>query len=367
MEQPEEIISHYLQPAIKELKGSSEGNEAGEVFHEFASFCDRQLQDAGNLEDFQRMQRLRQRKEAEVHDLQSMLSSAGSQTKANLQDLQTHTKKAKQWFDLDDREYQRLRESRQAFLRQSLENYLQCLRACDTFDTDVLRFCALWFEHSESDMGNTAVSRHLPVVPSRKFALLMNQLSARLLDVQDKFQSLLFPLIQRICTDHPYHGMYQIFSTSRSKDRDKDRDKDKLRHAAAARMAASLKKNKSTSEKWTAIYSTNMCYAKLAIEKLDERPKVSVPLRKLQAGQRFEKDVVANRIPPPTMKIELRPDCDYSSLPVIARYLPYFNIEGGVSAPKVITAIGSDGIGYKQVVGHFTGYKGLDVRLTYSP
>ncbi|KAI9790800.1 MAG: Serine/threonine-protein kinase tel1 [Peltula sp. TS41687] len=371
MEKPEEIISRYLQPAIKELKGASEGNEAGEVFHEFASFCDRQLQDAGNLEEFQRMQGLRQRKEAEIHGLQSMMSSGGSESKAKLQDLESATKKAKQWFNLDDREYQRLRESRQSFLRQSLENYLRSLRACDTFDTDVLRFCALWFEHSDSEIGNSAVSIHLPGVPSRKFAPLMNQLSSRLSDVQDKFQSLLFPLILRICTDHPYHGMYQIFSTSKSGDKDKEKgrekDKDKSRYAAASKVAALLKKNKSTSGKWQAIFNTNMYYTRLAMERLNDRPKTGggLPLRKLQSGQRFEKDIVANRIPPPTMKIQVRPDCDYSSLPVVARYLPSFYIEGGVSAPKIITAIGSDGLEYKQVVGDFTGLQGYNVWLTY--
>ena len=349
LQRSDEIISQYLLPAIKELKGLSEGNEAGQVFHEFASFCDRQLQDVDNLEDFQRVERLRQRKEKEVHDLENMLNSAGAQNKSN---LQAHKTRAKQWFDLDDREYQRLRESRQAFLTQSLENYLLCLKACENFDTDVLRFCALWLEHSESETANAAVSKHLPMVPSRKFVTLMNQLSSRLLNVEGKFQRILFPLIQRICTDHPYHGMYQIFSTSKSK------GKDELalsRHAAASKMAALLRKDPSASEKWLALYNTNVCYARLALEKLDERykPGSKIPLRKLHAGQRLEQDVPACRTPPPTMKIEVRPDCNYSSIPIVSRIQPDMTVAGGVSAPKIITAIGSDGVKYKQLVSEW--------------
>ncbi len=348
LEKPEEIISHYLSHAIKELRGASDGDEAGQVFHEFASFCDRQLQDVDNLEDFRRIEKLRQRKEAEVHELEKMLHSSGSEQKSN---LQVHRTRAKQWFDLDDREYQRLRLSREGFLKQSLENYLLCLKACDKFDGNSLRFCALWLEHSDNDIANNAVAKHLPTVPSRKFAALMNQLSSRLLDIKDNFQSLLFPLLLRICTDHPYHGMYQIFSTSKSKGKD---DLAVSRHSAASNMASVLKKSSTASSgRWLAIYNTNICYARLAMEKSDDKykPGSKIPLRKSQAGLRLEQDVPANRIPPPTMKVELRADCDYSKVPVIAKFQAELTIAGGVSAPKIVTAIGSNGVKYKQLVG----------------
>ncbi|KAI9829544.1 MAG: Serine/threonine-protein kinase tel1 [Phylliscum demangeonii] len=346
LQKPEEIISQYLRPAITELKGRFDGEEAGQVFHEFASFCDRQLQDGGNLEDYQRIQRLRQRKEAEVQGLDKLISSSSLESKSN---LHAHRTKAKQWFDLDDREYQRLRESRQAFLTQSLENYLLCLQACDSFDADVLRFCALWLEHADSDVANAAVGKGLREVPSRKFVPLMNQLSSRLLDDDERFQSLLSPLIQRICTDHPYHGMYHIFSTSKSK------GKDELaisRQGAAAKIAAHLKKDSKASARWLAIYHTNVCYVRLAVEKLDEKskPGSKIALRKLQAGPRLEQDVPANRIPPPTLKVPIRPDCDYSSVPIVVKIHPDVSIAGGVSAPKIITVVASNGIKYKELV-----------------
>lgn len=275
-----------------------------------------------------------------------MLNSAGTQNKSN---LQIHRARAKQWFDLDDREYQRLLQSRQTFLRQSLENYLLCLKACDRFDNDVLRFCALWLEHSDIGIANAAVSQNLKNVPSRKFAPLMNQLSSRLLDVVDDFQSLLFSLILRICVDHPYHGLYQIFSTSRSKGKDESA---LSRHAAAVKMGTLLKKDPSASSRWLAVYNTNMCYTRLALEKLDDRykPGSKVPLRKIQAGQRLEQEIPANRIPPPTLRIKIRADCDYSKVPIITKFQPEFTIAGGVSAPKIVTALGSDGVKYKQLV-----------------
>ncbi len=303
MEKPEEVISRYLQPAIKELHGLSDGREAGQVFHEFASFCDRQLQDVDNLKDFQRVEKLRHRKEMEVQDLEKMMHSSSAQNKLN---VQSHRTRAKQWFDLDDREYQRLRKGRETFLNQSLENYLKCLKACDQFDNDVLRFCALWLEHWDNEVANLALSQNLRAVPSRKFASLMNQLSSRLLDVESQFQSLLFSLIFKICVDHPYHGLYQVFSTTRNKGKD---ESSVSRHSAAVKLGSLLKKDTSASTRWLAVYNTNMCYTRLALEKPDDRckPGSKVALRKVPSGQRLEQEIPANRIPPPTLKIKIRP------------------------------------------------------------
>ncbi|KAI9847011.1 MAG: Serine/threonine-protein kinase tel1 [Sclerophora amabilis] len=351
LEKPEAIISLYLSPAIKGLrqKGAFEGSEAGKVYHEFASFCDQQLQDTDNLEDFHRVRRLRERKEMEVRDLEKMIKSAGSQGRSN---LQLHRARAKQWYDLDNREFQRLYESRKSFLVNSIENYLLCLSACESYNTDVLRFCALWLEQPDNETAelvNGAVSKYLSKVPSRKFAPLMNQLSSRLSDVKDEFQPLLFYLVHRICVDHPYHGMHHIFSTSKSKGKD---EMAVSRHSAALKMVSSLKNDDDASETWLAVHNTNICYAKLALEKLEEKikPGSKIPLRKSSAGQRLEHEITTSKVPPPTMRIALRADCDYSTIPTVSTFLPEITVAGGVSVPKIVTAIASDGIKYKQLV-----------------
>lgn len=347
MEMPDEIISRYLLPAIKELKGRSTGAEAGRVFHEFASFCDQQLQNPDNVEDFERISKLRQRKESEVSDLQNMLKAAGSQNKGQ---LQNHKKKAEQWLEIDDREYQRLLKSREAFLRQSLENYLLCLKACEDFNNDVLRFCALWLEQSHNKIANHSVAKYLSDVPSRKFAPLMNQLSSRLLDTEDDFQPLLYSLALRICTDHPFHGMYQVFAGTRTKHaRD---DMAIARHDAAMRMSNELGTLTSTSTIWKSLVRFCGSYIKLALERLDEKVKAGskVALRKSNAGQVLEREPQRYRLPPPTMKIDLRSDCNYSKIPVMNKFHTEMTVASGVSAPKIVTVVASDGQTFKQLV-----------------
>ena len=307
------------------------------------------MQNPDGLEDFHRIRKLRERKEAEVEDLNKMMKTANSQARER-DNLKSYRNKAKAWFDLDDREFQRLRESRETFLRQSLENYLLCLRACDQYDKDALRFSALWLENYDSDIANQAVAKYVGQVSSRKFASLMNQLSSRLLESTSLFQTLLASLVLRICVDHPYHGMYQIFAGSKSKG-GKD-EKALARNAAANNIVQQLKSNKRSAQTWMAVHNTNICFVRFASERFDDsaiKPGSKVLLGKSTVGQRVEQDVQKQRIPPPTAKIELRADCDYSKIPLIARFQPEFTVASGISMPKILTAVGTDGLKYKQL------------------
>lgn len=346
LEKPDFILQEYLYPAVKDLKGNT-GEEAGRVYHGFATFCDEQLRNPDGIEDFKRVEQLRDRKEQEVVDLGDMMKSA---TGKEREYLKNYRAKAKQWFDLDDREYQRLLRSREAFLEQCLENYLLCLRECDTYNNDALRFCALWLDNSASKTANSAVSRRLTDVPSRKFAPLMNQLSSRLLDISDDFQSLLTKLVYRICVEHPFHGMYQIFASSKSKG-GKDQSS-QSRFQAANQLVNRLKNDSEIGPTWVVVHNANITYVRFAVDKPESKYKsgAKVPLKSLDTGEKLAKDIPGYKLPPPTMKINLRVDCDYSQVPTISKFSPEFTIASGVSAPKIVTAVASNGEKFKQLV-----------------
>jgi ataxia telangiectasia mutated family protein len=332
---------------MHELKGRSEGKDAGQVFHEFAAFCDQQLQNPDSLDDFKRLEKLRHQKEAEVQELQRMLKNAGSQEDKGR--LTGHATKAKQWFTMDNSEYQRVLETRKTLLQQSLENYLLALKACETYNSDALRFCAQWFKESDNVVANAAVKKHLGEVATRKFAPLMSQLSSRLLNSDSEFQALLFSLVLNICADHPYHGMYQIYSGSKSKT---GKDEAALsRLEAALKIVGRLSNDQKTRSLWKSVNATSSAYIRLAAERNEKfKPGLRMPLVKSAQGVAMQERVIACRIPPPTMKIQIRHDCDYSSVPVVTGYKPEIVIASGVSMPKIVTAIASDGLSYKQLV-----------------
>ncbi|KAK4175025.1 putative serine/threonine-protein kinase TEL1 [Triangularia setosa] len=349
LESPDSTQKKYLEPALKELRGKNEGKEAGQVFHQFAMFCDEQLQNPDSLEDLARLQNLKKGKSDEVEQLkQLILNSRDSQTKNR---YSSHLAKARQWLDLDQQELRRVEQSRAEFVKLSLENYLLSLAASDEHNNDALRFTALWLERSEEDATNEAVKKYIGKVPTRKFAPLMNQLSSRLQDHKVLFQNVLIDLIYRICVDHPYHGMYQIWSGARTKV-NKDDDVAVSRQKATDKVAKALTKAEAVSAIWPAIDQTSRVYHMLAMDRDTNRFKQGsrIAIKDSQHGHSFLSTLSKYKIPPPTMQMELSPTCDYKHIPMIVKFDPYMSIASGVSAPKILTAVGSDGRRYKQLV-----------------
>ncbi|KAF7935754.1 hypothetical protein EAE99_002734 [Botrytis elliptica] len=348
LEKPDRIIERYLKPALKDLKGS-DGYEAAKVFHQFAVFCDQQLQDPDSLEDLERMKKLSEMRSNDVADYEELLKNATSSTER--QRHQSYLKKAKTWLGLDEREYRRHCSNRDEFLRQCLENYLLSLAASDNHDSNALRFTALWLENSAENFANEAVAKVLPKVPSRKFATLMNQLSSRLLENDSKFQQHLFGLVLRICMDHPYHGMYQIYAGSHSRPNTKD-EVAISRNKATLKVSEQLQRAESSRAIWNALNYVIQPYTQLAGEKDDQKYKTGkkLSMKDSPSGLRLNNILKKYPIPPPTIQINLRADKDYSKVPKMVKFESQMSIASGVSAPKIITAVADNGARFKQLV-----------------
>jgi serine-protein kinase ATM len=321
LESPDSIQKKYLEPALKELKGKIEGKEAGQVFHQFAMFCDEQLQNPDSLEDLARLQNLKKGKDEEVAQLKTLIANSKDSQHKNR--YSSHLAKARQWQDLDQQELRRVEQSRSEFLRLSLENYLLSLAASDEHSNDALRFMALWLEQSEEDVSNEAVKKYIGKVPTRKFAPLMNQLSSRLQDQSVLFQKLLIDLVYRICVDHPYHGMYHIWSGARTRV-NKDDEVAVSRQKATDRVAKALTKSETVSKIWPAIDQTSRAYHALAMDRDPNRYKAGqkIAIKNSSVGQSFLSILAKYPIPPPTMQMALSASQDYSDVPMIHKFEP---------------------------------------------
>ncbi|KAF2489805.1 hypothetical protein BU16DRAFT_566907 [Lophium mytilinum] len=347
LEKPEVIIKNYLKRATAELKGERHGSEPGKVFHEFASFCDKQLHDPDSIDDLTRMKTAMERKSEEVAEYENL-----ARLSRNSKDKERYKKDAgrsKKWQELDSIEYEKLRTSREDSLRQCLENYLLALQACDNYDHDVLRVFSLWLEYAEIPLANEAVGRHLPNVPSGKFAVLMNQLSSRLQAEDTEFQALLAGLVFRLCADHPYHGMHQIYAgamPSPNKD-----DATRLRIAAAKNISGMLKNDSKASVYWSPLEESNNLYHELAMAKTEADKRVGREqyLEKHPQGRKLMQRIPGLKVPPATISLDIRPNCDYSDVPKITKFRNQISIANGLSAPKIVTAFASDGKPYKQL------------------
>ncbi|RDA85469.1 hypothetical protein CP532_0008 [Ophiocordyceps camponoti-leonardi (nom. inval.)] len=353
LEKPQDIQKTYLEPALKELKrDSSRAEEEGAVYHQFATFCDEQLQDADGLEDLERLQSLRKGRSDDVAAFKALIATTKD---SQLRSRYSHAlSREKQWLELDEQELRRVEQTRGEFLRLSLENYLLSLATSDEHNNDALRFTALWLERSTEEATNKAVARHLNKVPTRKFAGLINQLTSRLQNEDSVFQNLLFNLVMSICTDHPYHGMYQIWSGTRVKPEDKD-EVAVLRVKATQKVAQRLAGTKDVAGIWLSIDRASRSYHFLAGEKSSGyKSGAKVALTKSKAGSNLMACLSKYKIPPPTMHLDVSATKNYSGVPYVVKLEPMMTIASGISAPKIITAVGSDGVKYKQLVkgGH---------------
>lgn len=357
LEKPDGIIRDYLEPAILELKGQAQGSGPGQVFHEFALFCDKQLQSPEAIEELERAKSGVDRRRQEHQDF---IKLANSEKSKGMKDTyRRNAVKAKTWFNLDHAEYERLRKGREQFLRQCLENYLLSLQASDDFNNDTLRVFSLWLEYADLPLANQAVKTHLGKVPSGKFALLMNQLSSRLQSEPTDFQKLLSDLVFRICADHPYHGMHQIFAiqtkvgnfTREDVMRSKD-ESARSRQKAALQIAQQLDKDKQSHATWRAINRSSEIYHALAMfkDEKDNRQGREYPLDRYRESRDLVQKIPALKVPPATLQVEVRANQDYNDLPRIAGFSSKMTIANGLSAPKIITAKGTDGKPYKQLV-----------------
>lgn len=340
-------MDNYLDPAIEALKGVTTGYNAGEVFHEFAIFCDAQLQIPQSHEDLLRAQKVSERREKEVDAYFEMLQNAKNKNESKRLERQ-HARSVK-WYEMEKGEYDRLYEQRQTSLRMSLQNYLLSLTAADQHDDDVLRFVALWLEFADSSLTDQIVKKFLPKAPSRKFARVMNQLSSRQQRDDSEFQKSLANLVFRICRDHPYHGLYQLFSNSSPP---KLRDEaSKSRQTSAVLVVQRLMADKMAKKYWDKVYGAHQLYDKTAMFKdKDWATDQEYDMSYIPVASEMSKKIPKLDVPPSTMTVDLRSDCNYEDLPVITRFRTKMRIAGGISAPKIITAIASDGQQYRQLV-----------------
>ena len=349
LQRPEEVIAQYLEPAIAALNHATSGLEAGRVFHEFAAFCDQQLQNPDSLEDFRRIQSLRNRKLHEAKQLEALYKFTPKNQESR-KEIGRSLQKATQWYKLDDEEYKRAVAAREEFTSRSLDNYLKALTACDDYDTCVLRFFTLWLENAGSLSANDTVGKQLDQVASWKFAVLLNQVMSRLLDQTTQFQKLLTGLLRRICAEHPYHSIHHIFASSHSAVSESD-ESAISRREAARKIGRQLHNDKKVGALCKRVWEANIAYNRLATVRIEKPKNGKLSVAKVPEAAQMNTRISQLRVPPATLHLELRPTGDYGHVPVIARFRDEMSIATGLSAPKILTARASDGNQYRQLVG----------------
>jgi len=371
---PVQIRERYFEPAtavFSVARDLTSGTQAeGEVCYLYAMFADRQfLALEAQQPDFLRLESRFARRQSDLNELSRRLKN--SQDPAH-QQLKTSEYESERVLEQERVKLEEYRTSKDAFLRLAIRQLSFVLKTCDRHDDTVHRLCALWFAHAADDKLNKAVAEDLQRIPSAKFTFLSHQLAARLSrqsTTASAFQSNLKAVVHRLCLDHPFHILYQLYplrqgassalSTTKARRTSQEPSAQLTRGLAAEDMHSQLRKVPKMQQilqdldlacesyvEWASYdIKTHDAYKKWAKNKKLPTPTLPDGL-KLRALRNM-------RLPVSTCHLQLDPTCQYDqpSIPMIQKYAKEFRTAGGVNLPKISDCIGSDGVRYKQLVG----------------
>jgi ataxia telangiectasia mutated family protein len=185
------------------------------------------------------------------------------------------------------------------------------------------------------------------MVPSWKFVVLLNQLMSRLQQDNSPFQAVLMALTKRLCLEHPYHSVHHVYASTR-KPGSKDDKAIVIRYEAAKTVRRHVEGDSAKGDLFKRLFQADSAYRQLADEPLD-RKAGKLTLKDVRTAAQVSRLVPTLRLPPVTMGLPLRPDGNYDDVPKVVKFGAAVSIMSGLSTPKVLTAISSDGQQYKQL------------------
>ncbi|KAJ6591557.1 hypothetical protein DFH09DRAFT_1137348 [Mycena vulgaris] len=371
LENPTDISTHYFEPATSYVNRYRSQDPKGfkashaKVYHQYAIFAEHQYKAINNSADSLRFKVYVDRKTQEI----KLRKSQGGSSEKVITD-------AEKTLQRDQELFQKHNSARETFLAHAIEMYSRALEASDDFDGDgAIRLCSLWFENFNQTEFNFQdnVRAALNRIPSRKLVFLAHQLSARLSRTAEslKNQETLESVVLRMCMEHPFHSLYQVYcllpngqqqpaSDRRQSSRQSSPGTQSTARSDAAsgifdRLRADPKTQKIIKDV-ELVASASLEWAKYKIvntkmaENTGPRPIPSnLAIHKL-------KDV---HVPVLTYHMPLDPSATYGNSVYIVEYEKKFETAGGLNLPKICKCIGSDGQTYKQL---FKGEGNDDLR-----
>jgi ataxia telangiectasia mutated family protein len=365
LEKPTDILSHFFEPAVASLSTTNHSylnREHATVFHQCAMFAEQQYHAILLSPDAIRWKMYVERKTQEIEHRKDQIvktQHGSTQFIALTQDQ----RRAQALLDQDTEQFRQHNHAMDSFLEQAIDMYSRSLEASDDFDDDgTIRMCSLWFANFENpNLKPNVVRNALQRIPSRKYIFLAHQLSARLTNSSGRSHSPHQPnlqsLITRMCTEHPFHSLYQVYCLRADRTNAGVSRRQSSRHESssqerAAAAATIFDKLRSDSKIGAiAIDVERVCNACLEWAKYAIKKKhASKPEPPFYVPETLLITQLHNvRVPVLTSHTKLDPTLKYDDCVWIDHFEKTYQTAGGVNLPKIIHCLGSDGKKYKQL------------------
>lgn len=358
-------MSQYFLPAVDMLDSYPDTKDSATAYYQFALFADRQYHTMMKSPDALRMRLYVDRKRKEVEERKKTLNSYQS-IDSKYHNAERALERAVKVLEEDEHRFDEHIQAQVTFLKQAVAMYSRSLAISDDFDDDsAVRLCSLWFANFDFDKGEfqSQLATAVAQVPSRKLVFLAHQLTARLVKPDSSSrppgQDILQPLVKRMCREHPFHSLYQVFCLQSDRPSSDQRQSGRQtsstspstsqidRAAAATSIFDQLLSDGASRSRVKDIKT--ICEASLAFANYPLKNKRKTLPSTLDIPSQLR--AIENlRVPVMTIDIPLDPTSRYNNCVWVQKYERQFSTAGGLNLPKIAVCIGSDGKSYKQLV-----------------
>ncbi|KAJ3532415.1 hypothetical protein NMY22_g7753 [Coprinellus aureogranulatus] len=366
LEKPTDIWQKFFVPATKGLASAEtqQTAELAQVYHQCAAFADRQYHSINKSPDMIRRKVYIQRKEQEIEERKSQMSQL-SEGSSRHRELEIAQEKAAKLLNEDSLLHQSLRRAREEFLKEAMSLYSHCLCISDTFDNEApIKFSSLWFANFDDEIvDESAIHRSLRRIPSRKFIFLAHQLTARLTKNppvnQKQNQENLKRLIIRLCQEHPFHSLYQVyclradtvpFSSPLSREVKGWQPPYTDRSDAADEVLALLRNDEAVGNRVKDVEKACDAYLQFARFPAKSEPDIrnGATICSIRPGMKI---LTLNhlKIPVLTAETKVDPSMKYEDCVFIKNYKKTYETAGGVNLPKISVCVDEQNREYKQL------------------
>ena len=353
-----------------------------EAYASLARFCDDQYKHIMKYmqsKDFEDKNILMKQIKEEGQNIKKISSTVEDSRKAATI-LERHS-------NLDLNEMQTMEDDRLSYLSLAVENYAKSLANNHNLRTSVneeskqvyhdlriFRLISLWFSNAKHSNINTTFKQYIDKIPSYKFTGLLYQLCARMVlkpieGVHAKeFPALLVRLIKRCAVDHPHHTLPIVFALANSNADEKEIEGPKVkksasknedRSEAAQRLLNALISKPNMSQLIDRMGMVSRGYIKLAYLVMSSKDKERME-RQGVSGFKVEIDKSQiirtikhfDDVPLTTLDMPVSRVAEYppENICGISTFGTEYSNVGGITAPKKINCLGTDGKWRPQLV-----------------
>ncbi|CAG59928.1 uncharacterized protein GVI51_H04433 [Nakaseomyces glabratus] len=328
---------------------------APDTIYKVANFLNLEISRLNGSDQLKEKQKSYRRTRQELKDIESVVKSSNLSNEELLVG-QKHYHNLKTHMENDRLAIENICLTRKKLIKRALDYYVQILILTNNYDYDVLdRFCGLWFENDDDDDINTDLTSKLSQIPTWKFLPWVNQFTSKLSLLKSKFQKQLWYIMKRLLYKLPFETGYAVINLQLYEKYSDKLDEKISEKIKAANLIFDQLQNSQISVKEGEYLRTiqEFCYATLEIAELKVKGKnAQISLETLNIGRYWITELPKKNLPLPTVTRTIN-SSQYTldSSRNIVKVIGNITITStGLSLPKVMTLLLSDGSRHKVVI-----------------